>query len=145
MEQLKSTLLLTDKRVLKTAIGAVTISKAIEHIGRNRDHYVDMLKLDFKSYNVAKNYGLHYWDLDPSIGYRLCEIYEELNTSYEKIFNMLNMENNFSISHTPLEVKYVFEYVRKYKTNYKKSNTISKDEILKPLTDKEKKIVSKIF
>jgi hypothetical protein len=145
MENLKNTLLLTDTSVLKTAIATVLLSKVVKEVSYNKEHYTDILKLDFKSYSIDKNYGLHYWDLAPEIGYWLCDIYEELNMPYEKIFNILNMEKTFSITHSPLQVKYVVEYIKKYGNEYKKINKITKQELMNPLSDQEKQKIKLLF
>lgn len=145
MENLKNTLLLTDKQVLKTAIATVLVSKVIKEVSYNKEHYTDMLKLDFKSHFIDKNYGLHYWDLAPEIGYWLCDMYEKLNVSYEKIFNMLNMEKTFSIAYSPLQVKYVVEYIKKYGNEYKNINKITEKELMTPLSDQEKQKIKLLF
>ena len=133
MENLKNTLLLTDKTVLKTAIVTVLLSKVVKNLTTNRDFYSDVFKFNSRKCDVEKTYSLNPEDLDPSVGAFLADVYTDLKMSYKDIFKKLNMTSTFNTEYIPLEVKFVKEYIKKYGKVFNAKNKITKQELLRPL------------
>jgi hypothetical protein len=147
IDHLKSFLLLTDTRVVKTAVCAVLISKILEEFNFNKEYYKDVLEFNFKNCKqIFDQNRLDAFYLPSSIQKKINKLYDSIKKSEKEIYLNLNLDQSIKNTYSPLETKYVFEYFKKYNTfDYDKNNKITITELLNPLNCLDKKEYNLMF
>jgi len=111
---------------------------AIDGYMENRKFYNDFVKFNFvNGIKTVKSYGqVNFFDPPPQESRRLNELYRVFgNLSDADIYRALNMPIMQTNKHSPIEAKWAFTYFKKYgHWNYFPSNSITRKEILAPLT-----------
>ena len=119
------------------------ISEEYEH---NKEHYKDMFLFNFC--NGIKNQGsdykrINFADLSPEVSKRILKLYKK-HGSRNSLYFRLNMRQTPTNKTSPLEVKYAYEYFKKYKS-MASGGFISDSELLRPLSNKEKEECAGMF
>lgn len=122
-------------------IKAFLFKKAMEILGseisNNSDFYSDAIEFNLRK-NPRREYEqqIYIGDLPTAAKKQIDRLYKGWDSTSD-IFKALNIvEGGFHKS--PLEAKWVFEYLKKYNTReYLKENTLEDQEILRILSDSE--------
>lgn len=119
------------------------ISEEYEH---NKEHYKDMFRFNFC--NGIKNQGsdykrINFADLPPDASKRILKLYKR-NGTRNSLYFRLNMKQTPTNRTSPLEVKYAYEYFKKYKS-MTSGGFISDSELLRPLSNEEREECASMF
>ena len=139
---------LSNKAACKYTVAAVGVRKISNYFAANREHYQDFFKFNFNSVKeeVAPITKVNYRNVPAEESKRLRGIYKHFGfCEEEEIFKKLGTIPTVMNSSSPVEAKWAYEYVKKFKTtNYLEANHVSDAEILTPLKDFETQAYLKI-
>lgn len=139
--------LAADKSYIGASVALAWVRVINDEYSNNKEHYKNMLK--FNLCNGIKNQGsdykrVNFADLSPRVSERISKLYKKC--SRQQYYNTLNIEETATNRTMPLEVKYAYEYFKKYKTmTVSGGGLISDAELLRPLSAAERKECSKMF
>lgn len=132
---------LGNKSVLKTVAAVKVASKAASYFYRNKEHYADFFEFNFSGTECTADpvTTVSYRNVPIEESERLKKLYRHFGYVEEsEIFGKLGtVPTKLNLS-CPIEAKWVYEYVKKFKTKkYSPDNKVSNHEIIKPLPQVE--------
>jgi hypothetical protein len=130
------------KQALKFLAAGYAVQAVLKEYTNNLDFYHELIKFNiFNGTPGEKVYEyVAFHDLPPEIDKIAARIYCKLaDIPMAQIYDKLNITSSSTNRVSPIETKWVYHYIKKYKTTkFHSANTIDDLTLLAPLTDQQR-------
>lgn len=130
------------KQALKFLATGYALQTVLKEYTNNLDFYHELIKFNiFNGTSGEKVYEyVAFHDLPPEVEKTVARIYRKLaDTPMAQIYDKLNIASSSTNKVSPVETKWVYHYIKKYKTSkFYAANTLDDLTLLTPLTDHQR-------